>query len=307
MVKSLVGYTGFVGSNLNASEAFTNVYNSKNIEEAYGTKPDLLIYAGVRAEKYLANAYPEKDLEVVKEAFENIKRIQPKKLVLISTIDVYKEPNGMDEDAVIDIEDLHAYGLNRYYLEEWVREEFKDCLIVRLPGLYGQNIKKNFIYDYIHIIPAMLKEEKLVEVSEKDEFIKECYELQENGFYKCRTLEESERVRLKAAFKKVGFTALNFTDSRGEYQFYNLAILWKHIQMALEHSIPLLNLATEPISISELYEYMEGTSFNNEIAPTVASYDYRTKYADLFGGREGYIFDKAYIKEDIKQFIQSQL
>ena len=50
----LVGYTGFVGSNIYdaAKDQMDAVYNSKNIEQAYGTNPDLLIYAGLRAEKY---------------------------------------------------------------------------------------------------------------------------------------------------------------------------------------------------------------------------------------------------------------
>ena len=69
MVSGLVGYTGFVGSNLNKEFDFTNVYNSKNIVEAYGTQPDLLIYAGVSAEKFLANQYPQKDFEIVEAAF----------------------------------------------------------------------------------------------------------------------------------------------------------------------------------------------------------------------------------------------
>ena len=45
-MKALVGYTGFVGSNIYTSGEFDAVYNSKNIEEAFGTKPDLLVYAG---------------------------------------------------------------------------------------------------------------------------------------------------------------------------------------------------------------------------------------------------------------------
>ena len=50
---ALVGYTGFVGSNIYAAgkDAIDCVYNSKNVQEAYGTAPDLLIYAGMRAEK----------------------------------------------------------------------------------------------------------------------------------------------------------------------------------------------------------------------------------------------------------------
>lgn len=57
---ALVGYTGFVGSNIYAAgkDAIDCVYNSKNVQEAYGTAPDLLIYAGMRAEKYLANTAP---------------------------------------------------------------------------------------------------------------------------------------------------------------------------------------------------------------------------------------------------------
>ena len=54
---ALVGYTGFVGSNIYAAagDQIDAVYNSKNIENAFGTNPDVLIYAGLRAEKYLAN------------------------------------------------------------------------------------------------------------------------------------------------------------------------------------------------------------------------------------------------------------
>lgn len=46
-MESLVGYTGFVGSNLAESHSFDGLYHSKNIEQAYGTKPELLVYAGV--------------------------------------------------------------------------------------------------------------------------------------------------------------------------------------------------------------------------------------------------------------------
>ena len=59
-MNALVGYTGFVGSNLYTQGKFDCVYNSKNITEAFETYPDLLVYAGLRAEKYLANQAPEK-------------------------------------------------------------------------------------------------------------------------------------------------------------------------------------------------------------------------------------------------------
>ena len=113
-MKALVGYTGFVGSNLCGQTNFDAVYNSKNIADAYGTAPNLLVYAGVRAEKYLANSAPEMDMKHILQAADNIRKINPQKLVLISTVDVFKEPVGVDETAQIETEDLHAYGYNRY-------------------------------------------------------------------------------------------------------------------------------------------------------------------------------------------------
>ena len=141
----LVGYTGFVGSNLSYQYDFTERYNSKNIKHAYGCKPDLLIYAGIRAEKFLANQDSNKDLSNIENAFYNIQQIQPRKLVLISTIDVYKSPINVNEDTPIISEDLQPYGANRYYLEQKVRDDFPETLIIRLPGLFGKNIKKNFL------------------------------------------------------------------------------------------------------------------------------------------------------------------
>ena len=254
-MKVLVGYTGFLGSNIYAKGEFDAVYNSKNIAEAYGTNPDLLIYSGLRAEKYLANNAPEKDMELIIEAEKNIELINPKKLVLISTVDVFKDPNGKDEDAEIDTENLHAYGYNRYVLEGWVREHYPEALIIRLPGLFGINLKKNFIYDYINVIPFMLKPEKLEELSQIEPALKEYYELQDNGFYKVRNLSDAEKELLKKMFKNVGFSALNFTDSRNVYQFYPLKNLYADIMIALENGILMWHPATEPVSAGELYHY----------------------------------------------------
>ncbi len=82
-------------------------------------------------------------MELINQAEENIKKINPKKLVLISTIDVFKDPKDMDENSVIDTQNFHAYGYNRYLMELWVHEKYPDALIIRLPGLFGKNIKKN--------------------------------------------------------------------------------------------------------------------------------------------------------------------
>ena len=302
-MKSLVGYTGFVGSNIYAAGNFDAAYNSKNIAEAYGTNPDLLVFAGLRAEKYLANKAPEKDMELIYQAKENIARIHPKMLVLISTIDVFKNPRGVDENTVIETENLHAYGYNRYQLELWVRENFPDALIIRLPGLFGKNIKKNFIYDYINVIPFMLKAEKFYELAEKDSDLENYYNLQDNGFFKVN-VSDADREMLKDKFRMLGFSALNFTDSRSIYQFYNLERVWNDIQLVLSNGIKLWHPATEPVSAGELYKYLTGNEFNNELDGIPTDYDYRTIHDDLFGGKDGYICSKEIVMEDIRRFAE---
>lgn len=303
---ALVGYTGFVGSNIyaKAGEEIKAIYNSKNIEQAYGTNPELLIYAGMRAEKYLANHAPERDMALVLEAEENIRRINPQRLVLISTIDVFKTPRGVDENTEIETEGLNAYGYNRYQLELWVRKNYPDALIIRLPGLFGRNIKKNFIYDYINVIPFMLNKKKMEELSDKDAELIGYYTLQDNGFYKVNDVSEDDKAILRNKFKKLGFTALSFTDSRSRYQFYNLGRLWNDIQIAIKHGIRIWHPASEPISAGELYEYLARESFVNILDSIPADYDYKTVYDSVFGGAGGYIIDKSEILSQIKLFVE---
>lgn len=304
-MNALVGYTGFVGSNIYAGGEFERVFNSKNIEEAYGLKPDLLIYAGLRAEKYLANNMPEKDMELIYQAQDNIKKIAPKKLVIISTIDVFKNPVEVNESSNIDCEGLHAYGFNRYQLECWVRKNYPEAIIIRLPGLFGINIKKNFIYDFINIIPFMLKKQKFMELSEKNSIIKDFYRLQDNGYYRCIELDDKQRKLLKETFINMGFTALNFTDSRSKYQFYPLKRLWDDIKILLEKDIRLWHPATEPISTGELYHFLTGENFDNELPGIPANYNYKTLYSQEFYGEHGYIADKQEVMKAISEFVQS--
>lgn len=302
---SLVGSTGFVGSNILQNGSFDRVYHSSDINTAYGTNPDLLVYAGVKAEKFLANQNPQKDFEGIETAICNITKINPKKLVLISTIDVYAVPNDVDESVIPQKDDLLPYGRNRLYLEEWVQGNFQDYLIIRLPGLFGRNIKKNFIYDLIHYIPALLKQEKYFELAAVSNIIKESYKLQENGFFQY-VHAEKEKTLLCKEFERLGFSALNFTDSRGVFQFYNLNNLWKDIRIALDNKISVLNVATEPISICEIYKYLTDKDFCNELSGKVPMYNFKSLYCNLYHGYDGYLYDKNDVLNDIKLFVEEQ-
>lgn len=304
MNKTLVGYTGFVGSNLDMQTDFCMKYNSKNIYEAFGKQHELVVYCGVRAEKFLANGNPDNDLKHVLQAIDNIKKLKPQKLVLVSTVDVYNQAEGVDEDTVIATDMLQPYGKHRYMLEQWVMENIDYYHIIRLPGLYGRGIKKNFIFDLINIIPSMLSQQRLLQLKENCPIdICKCYLEGENGFYRLKQLDSETTLTLKKFFEGNSFNAVSFTHSRSTFQFYSLNYLWHHIQIAIENNIKILCLATEPVCACELYKHIYGKEFVNLLPQNPACYDMHTRYYKLFGGERGYIASKQTIMDDIKNVI----
>ena len=152
-----------------------------------------------------------------------------------------------------------------------------------------------------------IRKEKFEELCDKNPSLSDFYKGQNNGFYKCRELNESECKELIAFFKAVGFSALNFTDSRSIYQFYNLSNLWKHIQKALDAGVNKLNIATEPVCIAELYEYLEKKPFVNELRKQPFNQNLRSKHAGVFGGKSGYFFTKDFVMEDIKKYVEEEM
>lgn len=148
MNRCLVGYTGFVGQALLQQTSFDHLYNSKNIGEIRGKAFDLLVCAGAPAVKWLANQRPEEDLANLNGLMDHLSQVRVRKFVLISTVDVYQTPRGVDEETPIDPEAVDPYGRHRFYLERFARDRF-DTVVVRLPGLFGQGLKKNFIYDLL--------------------------------------------------------------------------------------------------------------------------------------------------------------
>lgn len=147
---ALIGYSGFVGSTLLKQCEFSDKYRSTNISEIQNKSFDTVVCAGAPAVKWLANKNPEQDQESIKSLISNLSTVKCGTFILISTVDVFKDSEGVDESTKVDTVDLHPYGFNRYKLEEFVRKNFKRHLIVRLPGLVGPGLKKNILYDFLN-------------------------------------------------------------------------------------------------------------------------------------------------------------
>jgi hypothetical protein len=149
-MNALIGYSGFVGSVLLRQTAFDGLYRSTNIDDIVGQSFETVVCAGAPAQKWIANREPEADRAKINGLIERLNTIDCKRFVLISTVDVFKNPLGVDEDTPVDETDLHAYGLNRRMLERFVETRFEQSLIVRLPGLVGPGLRKNVIFDFLN-------------------------------------------------------------------------------------------------------------------------------------------------------------
>lgn len=150
MSNALIGFSGFVGSTLLTQIYFEYLYRSTNIVEIEGKTFDTIVCAGAPAQKWIANRQPEADREKIDGLISHLKTIRCETFILISTVDVFKNPIGVDEDTPIDESGLHAYGLHRRLLEKFVESHFPRHLIVRLPGLVGPGLRKNVIFDFLN-------------------------------------------------------------------------------------------------------------------------------------------------------------
>jgi nucleoside-diphosphate-sugar epimerase len=137
---AIIGYSGFVGSNLlkqyKKKYKRIDLFNSKNIFKISNNNSYKSVFcAALPAAKWIANKYPNKDKLNTLKLIKNLKNIRTELFVLISTIDVHFN---------------HVYGKNRKMLEYFVKNNFQNYLIIRLPGIFGTGLKKNVIYDLIN-------------------------------------------------------------------------------------------------------------------------------------------------------------
>lgn len=146
---ALVGWTGFVGGNLSGQHDFDHRYASATAHEMAGRRFDLVVFSAAHAEKWRINQDPETDRAHVEDLKRLLTSFSAGRLVLISTVDVYATPVGVDETTPLPAPGLHPYGAHRFELEEFARSRFDDVLVVRLPGLFGPGIKKNVVFDLL--------------------------------------------------------------------------------------------------------------------------------------------------------------
>jgi hypothetical protein len=150
MPSALIGHSGYVGSTLLRQRGFDFLYRSANIGDIRGRNFDLAVCAAAPAQKWIANREPERDTQAIDSLIGHLGTIRARAFVLVSTVDVFRNPAGVTEESPVDESGLHAYGLNRRRLEQAVAQRFPESLVIRLPGLVGPGLRKNAVFDLLN-------------------------------------------------------------------------------------------------------------------------------------------------------------
>lgn len=311
MTDGLVGHTGFVGGNLKAAHRFAGLFNRDNAADLAGAAFDRLVVSAVPATMWLANNDPGADRANILALFEHLRRAKAGVLVLVSTIAVYRDPAAAPDEASGDYETALAYGRHRREFEALVADAFPRHLILRLPALFGPGLRKNFLYDLMNPVPSFLNAEMFARLRDAcgpaDHAVLAAAFEWDGGaamwrFARERFAEGPEAERIGALCRGAGISALAFTNADSRFQFYDLSRLWTDIGRALEAGLPVLNLATEPLTAGEVHAHLTGRPMLHRTAGLVRQ-DMRTRHGEVWGRSDGYLAGRDEVLAAIRDFV----
>jgi len=94
-------------------------------------------------------------------------------------------------------------------------------------------------------------------------------------------------------------------DGRGVFQFYDVGNLTRDIQRCIDHAIPLINVATEPIAIADIAREL----FGRELAAGSGEpplYDVRTVHSVSWDRSGSYLYGRGEVLAQMKRFVEAQ-
>lgn len=310
---ALIGHTGFVGSSLRGQHGFAAGYTSATIAAAAGQDFATVVCAAAPGSMFEANRLPQRDAERIDALIAGLDRIRADRFVLISTIAVLARfDSGADEGTREFQQDL-AYGRNRRRLEQFCASRFDHCLIVRLPALFGPGLRKNFLFDLLNPVPAMLPAARLDELagalpSPLGQALARLYardaELGLMVLDRDALDRSGKRPALDEALAALGASACGFTAPGSTFQYYPVERLWADIGTALAAGLDAVHLAPEPLSAAAIHLRLTGRAMPANAAK-LHHEDMRTRHAPLFGAAAPYIGGAGATLDVIERFARA--
>lgn len=312
--RALVGCTGFVGATLARARPFDGLFHSRNIDEIAGQAFDLVVCAGAPASMWAANQDPEADLASLGRLADRLSRVETDRLVLISTIAVFADPADRPTEHGARYETAAAYGKHRRALEERLCERFARCLVLRLPALFGPGLKKNFVFDLLNPLPSFLPPDRYAraaaalppaDVARLDRWYARDAAAGPWVLDRAGLNRSGDRQALTDALECVGLAARDLTNSASRFQVYDLTRLADDIDTALAAGLDVVNICSEPLEAADICQALTGRRFDNPGPPRVVQ-DVRSDHAGLFGGRDGYLFDRETVLGGLRRFAAAE-
>jgi hypothetical protein len=96
-------------------------------------------------------------------------------------------------------------------------------------------------------------------------------------------------------------------DPAARFQFYDLTALWADIARAQAAGLALVHLVPAPVRTADIVaRFFPGAKIAAPPRSGSPSYDFRTRHAAVFGGRDGYIHDADEVFRRLAAFIAAE-
>lgn len=314
MRSALIGHTGFVGKTLGSQHKFAAQFNSSTIHQAEGQQFDLVVCAAAPGSMFEANRFPEQDAQAIDGLIARLATIRAKAFVLISTIAVLDRFDSQATEATAAFQTQIAYGQNRRRLEAFCAQHFPDCLILRLPALFGPGLRKNFLFDLLNPVPSLLAPARFEAVMQAlpeplRNLCKGAYQFSEPlGLWvlnRAAINASDQRQALEAALDIAGLGAVSFTHPDSRFQFYDMTRLWSDIERAMSAGLSVLHLAPEPLAAGHVHLALTGREMSTREA-RVHIEDMHSQHSGLWAQTGPYLMPAHTCLTALQRFFAAQ-
>ncbi|RIJ32323.1 Rossmann-fold NAD(P)-binding domain-containing protein [Henriciella mobilis] len=314
-MQGLVGFTGFVGGNLTRQRHYDACFNSSTIADIAGQSFDQLVCAGAPATMWLANKDPDADLRNLTALADHLASAKIKRLVLISSIAVLADVSAAQDETTGLFEQDLAYGRNRRAFEEAARKACEKLHIIRLPALFGEGLKKNFIYDLINPLPSFLKDEAMAAIRQAvDEaamapFSRHYTFADAVGMWQLdrkAVAASGDEAGMRKVIEDLGMSAKFFTNSQSRFQYYNVGRLADDIDTVTDADLDVTHLTAEPLMAADIHAELIGGTFEND-RPARVNENVHTVHGPAFGRTNPYLFSKDETLSQLRKFYESNV
>jgi len=311
---AIIGFTGFVGGNLAGQHDFDGTYNRANIKTVGDKTFDSVVCAAAPGSMITANRDPERDFAAINALIGRLDAVNAQRFVLISSVAVLADFAGADDENTEAFQLELPYGRHRRLLEAFCEARFDQCLVVRLPALFGVGLRKNFVFDLMNPVPTMLPQAQLEMLLEQL-----GSELRDTltGFYapdpstgmlrldRAALNVDPRRIALDGAVRTAGMSSTQFHNPDSTYQYYDMTRLWQDIGIATQAGLRHLHLTVAPLRAADIHARLLGVDMPDTDAKLHRE-DMRTRHAALWGRDGPYLEDAATVLDKLAAFFASQ-